>query len=342
MVAARGRAGMKAFLVERYGSNAGARIADVPEPVPGAGEVLVRIHAASLNPIDFKTREGKVRAVLPYRLPFILGSDLAGTVEAVGEGVSEFKPGDEIYGRASKMRIGSFAEAIAIAASDIAHKPATLDMCQAAAVPLAALTAWQAFVERAKLRPGQKVLIHAGSGGVGTFAIQIAKHLGARVATTTSTANVDWVRALGADVVVDYRTQDFAGLLRDYDVVLDTLGGKALEQSVGVLRPGGRIVSISGPPDPAFAREIGAGFLLAFAMRLMSARIRRLARRHGVAYEFFFMHPSGAQLRELGALVDAGKLKPVVDRVFPFEQAKEALDYLQAGRAKGKVVLKMR
>ena len=333
---------MKAFVVERYGSNAGTRIADLPEPVPGPGEVLVRIHAASLNPIDFKTRAGKVKAILPYRLPFVLGSDLAGVVERVGEGVHDFKPGDAVYGRASKMRIGSFAEAIAIAAADIAPKPPSLDMCQAAAIPLAALTAWQAFVDRARLRAGQKVLVHAGSGGVGTFAIQIARHLGAHVATTTSTANVDWVRELGAHEVIDYRTQDFTKLLRDYDVVLDTLGGETLERSVGVLREGGRIVSISGPPDPAFAKEIGAGFVLSLAFRLMSARIRRLARRRGVGYEFFFMRPSGAQLRELGALVEAGTLKPVVDRVFPFEQVKDALDYLETGRAKGKVVLRMR
>ena len=330
---------MKAFVVERYGSNEGVRLADVPEPVPAAGEVLVRIHAASINPIDFKTREGKVKAILPYRLPFRFGSDLAGVVEGVGPGVTAFKAGDEVYGRASKMRIGSFAEAIAISEADIAPKPASLDMQAAASVPLAALTAWQSFVERAKLRPGQKVLIHAGSGGVGTFAIQIASHLGALVATTTSTANVDWVKALGADLVIDYRKQDFTELLGDYDVVLDTLGGEALRRSVGVLRPGGRIISISGPPDPAFAKEFGAGFVLSVAMRLMSMGIRRLCRRHGVEYQFFFMRPSGTQLRELGALIDAGKLRPVVDRVFPFAETKAALDYVQTGRAKGKVVI---
>ena len=333
---------MKAFLVERYGGNDGTRIGDVPEPVPAAGEVLVRIHAASINPIDFKTREGKVRMILPYKLPFILGSDLAGVVEKVGAAVRDFKPGDEVFGRASKMRIGSFAEAIAISESDIAPKPASLDMATAASVPLVGLTAWQAFTERAKLRPGQKVLVHAGSGGVGTLAIQIASHLGALVATTTSTANVDWVKALAADVVIDYRKQDFTELLRDYDVVLDTLGGEALERSIGVLRPGGRIVSISGPPDPAFAKEIGANFLLSFAMRMMSRRVRSLAASRGVSYEFFFMRPDGRQLRELGALIDAGTLRPVVDRIFPFAETKAALDYVESGRAKGKVVLSMR
>jgi alcohol dehydrogenase len=330
---------MKAFVVERYGDSEGTRFADLPEPVPGEGEVLVRIHAASLNPIDFKTREGKVKAILPYKLPFILGSDLAGVVEKLGPGANTFKVGDEVYGRASKMRIGSFAEAIAISEADLAPKPTSIDMCQAASVPLVGLTAWQAFVDRAKLRPGQKVLIHAGSGGVGTLAIQIASHLGALVATTTSTANVDWVRALGADSVIDYRKQDFSKLVRDYDVVLDTLGGATLAKSVGVLRAGGKIVSISGPPDPAFAKEIGANPLLTFAMFLMSLGIRLRAGARGVHYEFFFMRPSGAQLRELGKLIDAGKIKPVVDRVFPFSQAKAAFDYLEKGHAKGKIVL---
>jgi len=332
---------MKAFVVERYGDSDGTRIADVPEPVPGAGEVLVRIHAASLNPIDFKTREGRVKAILPYSLPFILGSDLAGVVEKLGPDVKQFKVGDEVYGRASKMRIGSFAEAIAISEDNIAPKPSNLDMCQAASIPLAGLTAWQAFVDRAKLRPGQKVLVHAGSGGGGTLAIQIPSHLGALVATTTSTPNVDWVRKLGADNVIDYRKQDFTKLVRDYDVVLDTLGGQALAKSVGVLRSGGKIVSISGPPDPAFAREIGAGKPLVFAMFLMSLGIRLRAGSRGVGYEFFFMRPSGAQLRELTKLIEANKLKPVVDRVFPFSQVKAALDYLETGRAKGKVVLQM-
>jgi len=332
---------MKGFVIDRYGSNDGVRYADLPEPVPAAGEVLVRIHAASINPIDFKTREGKVKAILPYTLPFVFGSDLAGVVEKLGPGCKTFKVGDEVYGRPGKMRIGSFAEAIAISEEDIAPKPTSIDMVAAASLPLAGLTAWQAFVERAKLRPGQKVLVHAGSGGVGSLAVQIASHLGALVATTTSTPNVEWVTALGADFVVDYRRQDFTKLVRDYDVVLDTLGGEALRKSVGVLRPGGKIISISGPPDPAFAKELGVGFLLSLAMRLMSLGIRLRAMQRGVDYQFFFMHPSGAQLRELAKLVDAGKLKPVVDRVLPFSQLKAALDYVETGRAKGKVVIRM-
>lgn len=332
---------MQAFVVERYGNNDGVRAVELPEPVAGERDVLVRIHAASVNPVDFKMREGKLRPVLAYRLPFVLGCDMAGEVVRVGARVRDFKPGDAVYGRANKLRIGTFAEYIAISEDDIAMKPASLDMVAAAAIPLAGLTAWQAFTDQFKLRRGQHVLVHAGSGGVGTLAIQLAKHLGAFVATTTSTANVGWVKSLGADVVVDYRKQDFAKELDGYDLVLDTLGGEALEKSFDVLKPGGTIISISGPPDPAFAKEIGANFVVALAMRLLSAKIRRLAARRRMHYSFFFMRPSGRQLRKLAALVDAGELRPVIDRVFPFAETKEALAYVEAGHAKGKVVIRV-
>jgi alcohol dehydrogenase len=332
---------MRAFVVERYGNNDGVREVEWPHPAPGEHDVLVKIHAASVNPVDFKIRDGKLKPVLRYRLPFVLGSDLAGEVVEVGKAVRHFKAGDQVYGRANKMRIGSFAEYIAISESDIALKPASLDMVHAASVPLVALTAWQAFHDEFKLHRGQKVLVHAGSGGVGVFAIQIAKHLGANVATTTGTANVEWVRSLGADRVIDYRKQDFAQQLDDIDLVLDTIGGETLEKSFEVLKPHGTIVSISGPPDPAFAKSIGANFFVATAMRLMSRRIRRLAEKRRMHYQFFFMHPSGKQLRKIAALIDAGELRTVVDRVFPFAQAKDALAYVESGHAKGKVVIRM-
>ena len=332
---------MKAFVVKRYGSNDGVREVEWPQPQPGAHDVLVKIHAASVNPVDFKVREGKLKPVLPYRLPFVLGCDLAGEIVQVGSAVRAFKAGDQVFARANKMRVGSFAEYIAISEDDIALKPASMDMVQAASVPLVALTAWQAFHDEFKLQRGQRVLVHAGSGGVGVFAIQIAKHLGAYVATTTGTGNVEWVRSLGADRVVDYRKQDFARELDGFDLVLDTIGGDTLEKSLQVLKPHGTIVSISGPPDPAFAKSIGANFVVALAMRLMSRRIRRLAQKHRMHYRFFFMRPSGKQLRRIAALIDAGELRTVVDRVFPFAQAKEALAYVEAGHAKGKVVIRM-
>lgn len=331
---------MRAFIVERYGGEAGVRAAEVPDPPVGADDVLIKIHAASVNPLDLKTRDGEFKAILPYRVPFILGNDLAGVVAEVGANVSRFAVGDEVYARPGKDRIGTFAEFIAVHQDDVAIKPATLTMAEAASLPLVALTSWQALVERARLRPGQMVLIHAGSGGVGTIAIQLAKHLGATVATTVSAANIDLVKSLGADVVVDYRTQAFETVLRDYDVVLDTLGGQNLIKSLRVLKPGGRLISIAGPPDPAFARELGANPIIRLAMTALSFQTRRRARRHGVTYSFLFMKASGDQLRELTPLIDAGKIRPVIDRVFPFKETREALAYVEAGRAKaGKVVV---
>ena len=246
---------MKAFIIDRYGSNDVVRAGEMPDPELRDDDVLVQIHAASVNPLDFKIRDGKLKLILPYRLPFILGNDLAGVVVRVGSRVRRFKPGDEVYARTDKDRIGAFAEFISIKEDAVAIKPKKLTMEEAASIPLVGLTAWQALVERANLKKGQKVLIHAGSGGVGTFAIQLAKHLGAIVATTTSTANLDWVKRLGADIVIDYKKDDFETILHDYDVVLDTLGGETLEKSLRVLKPGGKLISIAGPPDPDFAKE---------------------------------------------------------------------------------------
>jgi len=334
---------MKAFIVERYGGADTVRAGDVPDPRVGDHDVLVRIDAASVNPLDLKTRDGDFKAILPYRVPFVLGNDLAGEVVAVGAGVTRFTVGDEVYARPDKNRIGAFAELIAIHQDDVATKPTTVTMEEAASIPLVGLTSWQALVERANLQPGQKVLIHAGSGGVGTIAIQLAKHLGASVATTTSTSNIDLVKGLGADVVVDYKKQAFETVLHDYDVVLDTLGGETLDKSLQVLKPGGKIISIAGPPDPAFATELGANPIIRLAMTALSFRTRRRARRHHVTYSFLFMKASGDQLRELTSLIEAGTIRPVVDRVFEFDSTREALAYVEEGRAKaGKVVVRMK
>src|SRR5437660_11878893 len=221
----------------------------MPEPEVRDDDVLVQVRAASLNQLDSKIRDGEFKFILPYRLPLILGNDVAGVVVRVGRKVRRFKPGDEVYARPHQDRIGTFAEFIAMNEADIALKPKNLTMEEAASLPLVGLTAWQVLVERAKLKQGQKVLIHAGSGGVGTFAIQLAKHLGAIVATTTSTANLEWVKRLGADIVIDYRKDDFEKILHDYDVVLNSLGAETLEKSLRVLKPGGKLISISGPPD---------------------------------------------------------------------------------------------
>ena len=333
---------MKAFIVDRYGKKERGRIGEMPDPELRENDVLVEVHAAGVNLLDSKIRSGEFKLILPYRLPLILGNDVAGIVMQVGPRVRRFKVGDQVYARPPEDRIGTFAERIAINEDAVAMMPKNLTMEEAASIPLVGLTAWQALVERARLKKGQKVLIHAGSGGVGAIAIQLAKHLGATVATTTSTTNLDLVKSLGADIVIDYKTTDFTEVLRDQDAVLNSLGTETLNKSLEVLKPGGKLISISGPPDPDFAKDQGASWFLKLVMGLLSFGIRKKARRHGVSYSFLFMKASGEQLSEIASLIDAGAIRPVVDRVFPFESTKDALAYVETGRAKGKVVVKVR
>ena len=330
---------MKAFAIDRYKGDLTLR--EVADPMPGPGEVVVAIAAASVNPLDVKLRDGEFKAILPYGMPLILGNDLAGVVVAVGSGVRRFKVGDEVFARPDKDRIGAFAQRIAIAEADLALKPATVSMVEAAALPLVSLTAWQALVERAQVKPRQKVLIQAGSGGVGTVAIQLAKHLGASVATTSGGDNIGLVRSLGADIAIDYRKDDFAKRLSGYDVVLHSLGADMLEKSLSVLKPGGKLISISGPPDPAFAREIGANWVVRQLLRLLSLKVRRRAMKLGVDYSFLFMRADGAQLAEVAKLVDAGAIRPVIDQVFAFDETPAAMDRVASGRSRGKVVIQV-
>ncbi|NUT84382.1 NADP-dependent oxidoreductase [Pseudomonas brassicacearum] len=331
---------MKAFLIDRYGKSSG-RIGDVPAPDVGEHDVLVRVQAASVNLLDSKIRQGEFKLILPYSFPLALGHDLAGVVVRVGSRVEQFKAGDEVYARAPDGHIGTFAEQIAVNENALAVKPASISIEAAAALPLVALTAWQVLVETARLKKGQKVFIQAGSGGVGSLAIQLAKHLGAFVATSTSTGNVPWVKALGADVVIDYKQQDFASVLQDYDVVLHSLGADELEKSLKILKPGGQLISISGPPTPQFAQAQGFSWVLRLIMGVLSSGIRRKARRKGVSYAFVFMRASGPQLREITTLVESGVIKPVLDRSFPFDATADALRYVEQGRSKGKVVIKI-
>ena len=332
---------MKAFVLERYGKKRVLQLSDVPEPELRDDEVLVQVHAAGVNLLDAKIRNGEFKLVLPYRLPLVLGHDVAGTVLRTGRAVQRFRPGDAVVARPDDLRIGGFAERIAVKATSLTTKPAGLTMEEAAGLPLVGLTAWQALVETARLQAGQKVFIQAGSGGVGSFAIQLAKHLGAYVATTTSAANAAFVKDLGADLVIDYRTQDFETLLHGYDVVLNSQDAATLEKSLRILKPGGTLVSISGPPDPAFDASTQAPALVRLAMRALSSGIRRRARRRGVRYAFLFMRADGAQLQQITRLVDAGAIRPVVDRVLPFAHTNDALAYVEAGRARGKVVVKV-
>lgn len=332
---------MKAFLIDRYGKQETGRIGDMPEPDLRDDDVLIQVRAASINPLDSKIKSGEFKLILPYRFPLILGNDVSGTVVRVGARVSQFKPGDDVYARADDDRIGTFAEFIAIKASSVALKPTNISMVEAASLPLVTLAAWQVLMETAKLKKGQKVLVHAGSGGVGTIAIQLAKHLGAFVATTTSTSNIPLVKALGADVVIDYRQQDFAAVLRDYDVVLSSLGSDVLHKSLQVLKPGGHLISVSGPPTPAFAAARGLTWPLSQVLRLLSYGIRRKAKQKNIEYSFVYMRADGAQLQAITTLVEAGAIRPVVDQVFAFEDILQAVAYSESGRAKGKIVVQM-
>jgi len=333
---------MKAFAIDRYKSKDGGRIVDLAQPKVGDNDVLVQIHAAGVNLVDVKISAGEFKIIVPYRFPLVLGSDVAGVVVEVGSRVRRFKPGDEVYARPDTTRMGTFAEFIAMSEDDVAIKPKALTMAEAASIPLVGLTAWQALVEKANLKPGQRVFIQAGTGGVGTFAIQLAKHLGATVATTASAANFDMLKGLGADVLIDYKTEDFETRLHDYDVVLHSQDAKTLDKSLRVLKPGGTLISISGPPDPAFTEEIGARWFVKPIMSVLSFGARRKAKRLNVTYSFLFMRANGNQLSRITSLIDEGVIRPIVDKVYPFESTKEALDYVEKGRAKGKVVVKVR
>lgn len=328
---------MKAFVVTHYGPD-GLEPADVPTPSVGPHDVLVDIRAASINPLDKMVRNGEFKQLIKYQRPFVLGHDLSGVITKVGADVRGFKVGDGVYARPRDLRIGAFAEQLAIDADDVALKPASLSFEEAAAVPLVALAAWQALVEVADVQPGQKVLVHAGAGGLGSTVIQVAKHLGAHAATTAQTNDVDRVRALGADEVIDFTQQDFADVLSGYDVVLDSLGAASLEKSLTVLKPGGVAISVVGPPDPAFANQLGHPFLKP-VMAVLSRKIRRQARNLGVRYVAFFMRASGNQLTTLRELYEAGTLRPVLDRSFPFERTLDAMAYVEQGKAAGKIVV---
>jgi NADPH:quinone reductase-like Zn-dependent oxidoreductase len=332
---------MRAALVDRYRSNDGLRIGDIAPPALRDDDLLVRVLAASINPLDVKTREGKLKLLLKYRLPYVPGNDLAGVVEAVGARVTRFKVGDAVYARLDKERIGAFAEFAAVREGAAALKPTNLDFEQAASLPLVALTAWQALVEIARLQPGQRVLIHAGSGGVGSIVIQLARHLGATVLTTVGARNVELVTRLGAHVAIDYRKQRFEDVATDCDVVLDSAGGDTLLRSFACVKRGGVVVSIGGTPSAAFARAWGLNALLVAAIAWTSRKVTAAARARGARYEYLFMRPDGEQLARIAQLVEAGVIQPLVERVFPLEQLRDALAYSESGRVTGKVVVRV-
>lgn len=333
---------MEAFSISKYGKDSELKQTTLPKPEINDSQLLVEIHAAGVNVLDAKLKHGDFKAVIPYDLPLILGNDLAGVVKEVGVDVADFQVGDEVYARPDQVHIGTFAEYISVDAQDVALKPNKLTMVEAASLPLVALTAWQALVEIGQLQPGQKVFIQAGSGGVGTVAIQLAKHLGAEVATTTSARNEELVRRLGADVIIDYKTQDFESVLHDYDLVLHSQDTKTLEKSLRILRRGGKLISISGPPDPEFAKAAGLSLPLRLAIKGLSWRVRQKAKKQGVDYSFLLMRAEGSQLQEITKLIDAGVITPVIDTVYPFAKTPQALEHVESGRSTGKVVVSIK
>ncbi|MES5939690.1 MULTISPECIES: zinc-binding dehydrogenase [unclassified Bacillus cereus group] len=332
---------MKAMVIDKYGK-VPMRMAEVPTPEINENEVLAEIHAASINPIDFKIRDGKVKMLLKYEMPLILGNDFSGVIVKVGSKVTHFKVGDEIYARPRKNKIGTFAEYIAIHEDDIALKPKNLSFEEAASIPLVGLTSYQALHDIMNLQKDQKILIHAGSGGVGTFAIQLAKIMGATVATTASEAGANLVKSLGVDKIINYKTEKFEDILTNYDAVFDTIGGTTLEKSFNIIKSGGNIVSVSGMPNARFGKEFGSGFFKTLLFSLASRKLTTLEKNHNAQYSFLFMKPSGDQLRTIANYIEAGKIKPVIDRVFPFEDAQKAMEYSEAGRAKGKIIVKIK
>ncbi|HET9483281.1 MAG TPA: NADP-dependent oxidoreductase [Xanthomonadales bacterium] len=327
-------------MLRSYGGPGHAELRDVPVPDPARGEIRVRVEAAGLNPVDYKIRNGMLRVVQGYRMPVVLGNELAGVVDACGEGVTRFAPGDRVFARVEKHRLGAFAQYACVGESVAARAPATVDAVHAAAVPLAALTALQGLREQLQAAPGKRLLIAGGAGGVGSFAIPLAKHLGAHVTTTASPRGDALVRKLGADAVVDYTREPLSAHARAFDGAFDLVGGSTLPALFGCVRRGGRVVSIAGLPEVRTAlRDLDKPLLapLFFVLSLGSTA-RAIVR--GVDYRYLFMRPDGAMLAELASLVDAGTLPVTIDRVFAFEQIADAMAYLEAGHAKGKVVVR--
>jgi alcohol dehydrogenase len=330
---------MKAAYVQKYGRHEPLVIGEVPPPVLQENEILINVHAASLNPIDYKIRNGMLRPIRSYNFPLVLGHDCAGVIVDVGMKVTKFKKGDAVFARPQK--IGTLAELIAVPENEVAKKPSNISFEEAATLPLVGLTSWQALVGTANLQKGQKVFIPAGSGGVGSFAIQLAKHLGAEVWSTTSAKNADFVKSFGADHVLDYRTPDFESSIKNMNVVFDTLGGESLNKSFSMLKPGGWLISIAGLPDLKTAKDLNLGLFKSALLGIVGILPNLKAKTHKCHYRFLFMKPNGEQLSQIAKLVEAQVVKPVIDKVFSFQDCQSAIEYLETGRARGKVVVKI-
>ena len=333
---------MKAVTIAKYGDDSVIQIANLPKAKINSNQVLVEVYSAGLNPIDVKIRKGEMKPLLNFKFPLILGTDFSGKVVEAGSQIKKFKVGDDVYGSFNTSSMGAFAEFVAVSEEDLSFKPKNLSFDEAASIPLVGLTVYQALKDFAKIKAGQKVFIQAGSGGIGTFAIQFAKAFGAEVATTTSEKNVEWVQKLGADHVINYNNEKYNEVLKNYDVFLNSVDGEPIERGLEILKSGGHLLSVVGPPDKKFAKQLKLNFFFQMIMGLIGWKINRLSKNKGVDYNFVFVTPSGAQLDEIRKLIEDGKINPVIDKVFPFDQAKEAMAYIAQGRTKGKVVLKIK
>jgi NADPH:quinone reductase-like Zn-dependent oxidoreductase len=300
--------------IHEFGGIETLQVEDVEPSMPDATEILVKVRAASVNPVDFKIRSGKYPAVNEDRLPYILGRDASGIVEKCGAGAEKFKIGDEVFGIVG-IHGGGYAQKVVMAQNAVAAKPANLDHVHAAAVPLAGQTAWQGLFRYGELKSGQRILIHGGSGGVGHFAVQFANARGAHVTTTVSTGNVEFVRSLGADVVIDYKKEPFEQAAREIDMVFDLIDGETRQRSWGVLKKGGILVTTLTEPS------------------------QQIARQHGVRATRYTVQADGEELKEIALLLEAGKVKPVVSQTFPLDRAADALAAVERGRSRGKLVL---
>lgn len=333
---------MRAFVLTRYGGSDAMEFRNIPKPSPAPGEVLIRVYAAGLNPIDFKMRKGMMRLIHHYTLPIVAGNELSGIVIAKGPDVTRFTEGDRVIARVDKKKLGAFAEFAAVHESLVAKMPSSVEFTTAAGVPLAGLTALQTLRDELQVKNGQNIFISGGAGGVGSFAIQLAKQLGAHVATTASPQAEERMRKLGADIVVDYTREQFDQVLHGYDGALDLIGKDTLVKTFGIVKRGAKVVSIAGVPEAQTAKkDLKARPVLAMLFWLASWNVRRHARKYDVVYRYYFMHPSGNDLSELVTLIDQQKLEIVIDRIFPFEQIADAFAYLEQGHAKGKVIVQM-
>lgn len=329
---------MKAATINKY-KQEDLKIVSLPVPKLLPNDVLVKIVATSINPIDTKIMNGDLKMLLNFKMPLTLGNDFSGKIVAIGDKVKKFKVGDSVYGRPQKNRIGTFAEYLAVNESTIALTPKNLNYQESAAIPLVGLTSYQALHDLMKIKPNQKVFIQAGAGGVGSIAIQIAKQLGAYVATTTSRKNFDFVKSLGADEIIDYHSQNFEDVLKDYDAVFDTLGGKSLKNAFKIVKSGGTIVSVSGLPNAEFADEYGLSYWKKILFKFVTRDITKLEKQNNVKYHFLFMKPSGSQLSTITKFIENKKVRPIIDRTFDFEDINKALDYSKKGHAHGKIII---